>query len=78
MRIDAMKNIKKFLSFNNFNASNPKISDTFTFVPGATLGGVFGSVKLNSPKTSEAIEAIKKVFFIKPAFTLASESHKNA
>ena len=78
MRIDATKNKAKFLSFNNFKASKPSISDILTFVPGKTLGGVFGSVKLNTPKTNEAIAANKKVFFINPAFTAVSESHKKA
>ena len=68
--------MRKFLSFNNFKASRPNISETFTLVPLATFGGVFGKVKLNIPKTKEAIEANKKVFFIIPAFTFASESQR--
>ena len=68
--------MRKFLSFNNFSASNPKTSDTFISVPFAIFGGVLGKVKLNIPKISEAMEASRNVFFIKPAFTLCEESHK--
>ena len=76
IRMEAIKNKAKFLSFNSFRASSPSISEILTLVPGATLGGVFGRVKLKIPKINEAIEAIKKVFRNKPPFTADCASHK--
>jgi len=47
---DARKNMRKFLSFSNPNASSPSVSTTLTFLDLSADGGVFGSVKLKIPK----------------------------
>src|SRR5690606_20633290 len=56
-------------------ASNPNTAERLGFaVPTFTIGGVFGKVKLNTPKTSEAIPAIKNVCFSNPSFIPCAES----
>ena len=69
-----MKNTKKSLFFNNFKASKPKISETVTFSFLLDLGGVNGKIKLNKPRTAEAIPAIKKVLRKRPPEIFAEES----
>ena len=46
INIDEIKNKKKFLSFNSFRASNPKISFNENLFFSFLDGGVFGNVKL--------------------------------
>ena len=48
-----------------------------TFSPFA-LGGVLGSVKLNTPNTAEAIAVITNVFLSIPDAIESCESHPNA
>ena len=60
------------MSFNNFRASSPNISDILTFSPFATFGGVLGKVKLNNPRIADAIAVIMKVFCSKP-FSIPSD-----
>src|SRR5690606_12375472 len=56
-------------------ASNRSIPDMLLFSSVAFLiGGVFGRTKLNNPRMSEAMLAIRKVFLNKPSLTPASES----
>ena len=55
MRMEEIKKMAKFLSFSSFNASSPMISFRLTFSLALLVGGVLGKVKLNNPKTSEAI-----------------------
>ena len=55
-----MKNTKKDLSFNNTNASFPKMAPIEDGVP-AAFGGVLGNAKLNKPKTAEIPAATIKV-----------------
>src|SRR5690606_13413216 len=71
---DEMKNIKKFLPFNNPSASRPSISVNFTFSP-LLLGGVLGNVKLNKPKNADAIDTIKKVYLNIPSSLATGASH---
>jgi hypothetical protein len=47
IKTEEIKKTKKFLSFNNFKASNPKISFMETFSPFVMEGGVFGKVNHN-------------------------------
>jgi hypothetical protein len=61
IRIDEIKNIAKFLSFNNFKASSPSKSPTlFSFE--TIVGGVLGKIKLNNPSTNAAIPDKEKCF----------------
>src|SRR5690606_7911355 len=72
------KNTRKFLSLNNFIASRPIIDASEAFSLSLTFtGGVLGNTKLNNPRTNEAIDAIRKVFFRNPAATPSDESHLN-
>ena len=69
-----MKNIRKFLLFKSLMASRPRISDKDNLSPFTAVGGVFERVKLNNPRTREAIAAIMKVFLKRPSETPSAES----
>src|SRR6056297_2376806 len=72
-----MKNTKKLRSLSSPSASSPSISERLTFSSFAE-GGVFGKVKLKTPKTTEAIAVIKKVWDRAPEAMLAMESQPKA
>ena len=67
IKTEEIKKTKKFLSFNNFKASKPKIPEIETVSSLFILGGVFGKKKLKTPKTTDTIAVIKKVFCNIPA-----------
>ena len=77
INIDEIKNKKKFLSFNSFRASNPKISFNENLFFSFLDGGVFGNVKLNNPKIKETMETIFIVLINFPFSILSIESHLN-
>ena len=74
IKTEEMKNIKKFLSLNKLNESRPKISLKLNLLELAARGGVFGNVKLKTPKTNEAMAVIKKVFLRSPLPMLPGSS----
>ena len=74
IKTEEIKKTKKFLSFNNFKASKPKILEIVTVSSLLILGGVLGKKKLKTPKTTDTIAVIKKVFCSIPATAFSLES----
>src|SRR5690606_38433784 len=78
IKIEETKNTKKFLSFKSLIASNPIIDEMLGFsVLSNLIGGVLGNVKLNSPNTKDAMDAIKNVFLSSPFSTPSALSQPN-
>jgi hypothetical protein len=71
INMEQIKKMRKFLSFNNPNASRPMISEKFALVP-ALGGGVCGKVKLNNPNAAETIAVRRNVLTSAPSFSQAS------
>ena len=74
IKTEEIKKTKKFLSFNSFKASNPKILEIVTVSSLLILGGVLGKKKLKIPKIIDTIAVIKKVFCNIPAAAFSLES----
>src|SRR6185369_5140564 len=72
MRIEQIKNTRKFLSFNKPIASRPMISLNVVLVP-AFGGGVLGSVKLKIPSRAETAAVRRNVLISAPFFSQASQ-----
>ena len=75
INMDEIKKIRKFLSFNILRASRPNKDDSAIFSPLNTVGGVFGRLKLITPKSNEETPETANVFLKSPSDTASDESH---
>jgi hypothetical protein len=71
---DEIKKIRKFLFLNILRASSPNNDDRVILSPLNKVGGVFGRLKLKTPKTNEESPDKAKVFLKSPSDTPSDES----